>query len=60
MPKKNPRVIINRVISSAERHAYTPAYELLPKWKPGEDRPRDVLPEGTVLEIVSIPPKRKS
>lgn len=58
MPKK-PRVVISRVISSAERHAYTPAYELSPHPSNGHSGAQS-LPEGTVLEVVSIPPKRKS
>ena len=54
MSKKKARVVVSRVISSAERHTYTPAYELLPS---GAVSAPAVLPAGTVLEIVSIPSK---
>lgn len=57
MPKKKARVVISRVISSAERHAYTPAYELSPH---GPVEAPACLPEGTVLEVVSIPSKKGS
>lgn len=55
MPKKKARVIVARVISSAERHAYTPAYELESH---GPIEAPACLPKGTVLEIVSIPSKK--
>lgn len=61
MPKKpksqKPRVVISRVISSAERHSYTPAYELSPDPELWRDLPAH-LPAGTVLEVVSIPKEK--